>query len=344
MLDFKKHKGRPMLFKKILISFVSVTSFLFALESVAHETKHHLLHKIERRAHHSKSDEVLIQKDSKIILDYKAEAQLQPLQLMSITKAIVSLAIGFLIDDGKIKSVDVPLYEFFPEWKQGLKKEITLKHILTHTSGLQDSNFKEINESPDTVQFALAADMEHIPGKKVNYNNKIFNLLPAIVKKASGKTIEDYLNEKLFCKLGIKEFFWEKDKAGQHLGYAGLYLKAKDLAAIALMMVNDGKFEQEQVLSKQWIKESLTPHHFIERSAKFSKAMGFGWWLITNNSKKHNHPVVAFFHEGWLGQKLVVIPRHKIIALRQIRLEKAEQQKDSFDDFMDLILRYSGEN
>ena len=79
---------------------------------------------------------------------------------MSATKSIVSLAIGRLIDSGKITSLDQPVSDFYPEWKQGRKKLITVRHLLNHTSGIQNPPITtEIYASPDFVQLALAAEL-----------------------------------------------------------------------------------------------------------------------------------------------------------------------------------------
>ncbi len=131
-----------------------------------------------------------------------------PIEAMSATKSVVSLAIGRLIDDGKIKSLDQPVCDFYPEWKQGKKRQITVRHLLNHTSGLQNNPMAtEIYDSPDFVQFALAADVSDDPGREASlYNNK--RRQPPRRDRPEGVGRAGWTStsgEKIFKPLGITE-------------------------------------------------------------------------------------------------------------------------------------------
>ena len=96
------------------------------------------LEKLRKRAEEARSDAVVILKDGQLVADWDFGQKRGVIETMSATKSIVSLAIGRLIDSGKIKSLDQPISDFYPEWKQGRKKLITVRHLLNHTSGLQN--------------------------------------------------------------------------------------------------------------------------------------------------------------------------------------------------------------
>jgi CubicO group peptidase (beta-lactamase class C family) len=147
-----------------------------------------------------------------------------------------------LITLGRIESLDTPLYEFFPEWKQGLKQKITLRHVLSHTSGLQNvpDTRVEIYPSPDFVQLALAAELAHPPGTKFEYNNKAVNLLAGIVERVSGKKLDEFMRDEIFTPLGIREFDWMRDRAGNPHVMAGLTLYPLDLAKLGQLVLNRG--------------------------------------------------------------------------------------------------------
>ena len=141
------------------------------------------LEAIRKRAQEADSDAVVIVKDGQLVADWDFGRERGPIEAMSATKSIVSLAIGRLVGSGKIKSLDQPVCDFYPEWKQGRKKLITVRHLLNHTSGIQSERVTtEINASPDFVQLALAAELSSDPGSTFNYNNKAVNLLAGIVE------------------------------------------------------------------------------------------------------------------------------------------------------------------
>src|SRR5262249_27007483 len=116
----------------------------------------------------------------------------------------LALAVGFLLDGKKLESLDEPLWHFFPELKQGLKERLTVRHLLTHTTGIQNDG-ADLARVSDLVRFALAADLETEPGARAAYNDKALALLAGLVEKASGTKADDYLREKLFTPLGIRD-------------------------------------------------------------------------------------------------------------------------------------------
>lgn len=224
----------------------------------------------------SKSSALVIIKNGKLVVDWRpAGAVAHPIETMSATKSIVNLAIGRLIDDGKIKSVDEPVYRFYPEWKQGRKKTITLRHLLDHTSGLQaqPTTGEEIYPSPDFVKLALAAELSDDPGVRVFYNNKAVNLLAGVVKVASGQPLDAYLRDVLFVPLGITDWKWSHDSAGNPHAMSGLRLEAIDLAKIGQLLVDGGVWRGKRIISQSWIAESVKPSQKMKR-------VGLLWWLL----------------------------------------------------------------
>jgi CubicO group peptidase (beta-lactamase class C family) len=132
------------------------------------------LQRIRQAAVDSHSDALLLVHDGRILLDSSQQAVPSRIELMSATKSVVALGIGLLIADGRLASIDVPVHQFFPEWAQGRKREITVRMLLDHTSGLQnDPNAGvEIEPAPDIVQLALAAELDAAPGSTFSYNKK----------------------------------------------------------------------------------------------------------------------------------------------------------------------------
>ncbi|EIM00010.1 beta-lactamase family protein [Rhodanobacter denitrificans] len=199
-----------------------------------------------------------------------------PIELMSVTKSVVALGIGQLLDQGRIKSLDQPVADFYPEWKQGRKRDITLRMLLDHTSGLQ--NFPrtdvEIYPAPDAVQLALTAELSSKPGTSASYNNKAVNLLAGIIEKASGQPMDVFFRDGLFKAMDIHAGPWEKDKTGHPYAMAGLKLTAADLAKLGQLVLDRGRWQGRPLLPAGFIDGMLAP-------ASMEGECGLLWWRAT---------------------------------------------------------------
>lgn len=196
------------------------------------------------------------------------------IEAMSATKSIVGLAVASLVSDGVFESLDQPVHEYFPEWRQGQKQEITIKHLVHMTSGIQNvpNAGMEIYPSDDFVQLALAAELTTRPGEVFSYNNKSLNLMAGLIEKATGKRMDEYIGERLFKPLGITDYSWTLDKAGNPHVMSGCQIKPMDLAKIGLLLLNEGSYQGQQIISKNAIDMITSP------CDKF-KAYGMLWWL-----------------------------------------------------------------
>jgi len=231
---------------------------------------------IERNARASHSDAVLVMHDRDTLLELKPAPAQESVHLMSATKSVVALGIALLLDEGKLASIDVPVSQIYPEWKQGRKSRITVRMLLDHTSGLQNvaNAGAELEGAPDLVKLALAAELSDDPGAVFSYNNKATNLLPGIVERLAGEPLDAYLDARLFKPLGIAHHTWMKDEAGTPLGMAGLSLRAADLAAIGQLLLDGGVApDGKRLLSER----SVT---LITAESARSPEVGLLWWRI----------------------------------------------------------------
>ena len=130
--------------------------------------------------------------------------------------------------------------------------------MLNHTSGLEDKpTSQEIYDSPDFVQFALAAEVASDPGTKFFYSNKATNLLAGMVLRASGLPLDEYVEREIFSPLDIAVFGWSKDSAGNPHAMAGLQITAIDFAKIGQLMLDEGVWRGRRILSREWVLESI---------------------------------------------------------------------------------------
>ncbi len=258
---------RPL---KAVIFYVLVGIFAFA---EAEGTVQGVLQNISRRSMESQSDCVLIMHQGEVLGSYGYATQCEPVDTRAITKSVVSLAIGLLLQEGRICSIDDPVYYFFPEWRQGLKQQITVRHLLMHTSGLNPMPMAQCNQYPDIVRLALAADVSTCPGDYFMFNDKAVNLLVGIIEKASGVGVQQYLKGNLFTPLGISSDSWLCDSAGNNYGTSYLSLNAFDLAKLGVLLANQGCWNGRQLLSREWVWALMMP------SQAFNPFCSLLWWV-----------------------------------------------------------------
>jgi CubicO group peptidase (beta-lactamase class C family) len=219
------------------------------------------------------SDTLLVMRNGKVLAEWHTGNAPEPIELMSVTKSVVALAVGVLVRDGKLASLDEPVCTFFPEWKQGRKQNITVRMLMNHTSGLQNvaNAGVEIYPAKDFLQLALAAELDADPGSKSSYNNKALNLLTAVIGKAAGMPIDEFLQRSLFDVMTIKPGEWSRDDAGNRHGMSGLPMTAADLAKLGQLVLDQGRWQGQQLLPAEFVQQMLAPQ-------PLSPGYGLLWW------------------------------------------------------------------
>ena len=215
---------------------------------------------------------VIIYKNNKKILDIENTKDKKLIESSSCTKSFCAMAIMFLIQDKKIKSVNDKISDYILQWRYGEKKDITIKHILTHTSGLDkywdfntfmfpDGQFELLGKKnkPNVKDISLVIDKNRENDKEWFYNNTASQIIPTLIHIITGIQIDKYLEQKLFKPLNIK-YKWNKDDNGNPYGPNGLSISANDLCKIGLLILNKGKFKNKQILHNKLITEMLKPH------------------------------------------------------------------------------------
>ncbi len=262
------------------ILFILSTICFCAFARAEDKIQTNALNQLVAAAEKSHSSALVVWQDGQPVGEWYFGKPVAPIEAMSATKSVVNLAIGRLYTDGRIKSLDQPVWEFYPEWKQGRKRDITLRQLLNHTSGLQ--NFPradvEVYSSPDFVQLALAAELDSDPGSAFSYNNKAVNLLAGIVQKASGRRMDVYLRDELFAPLGITNFTWTLDSAGNPEAMAGLQILPADFAKLGQLTLNRGKWDGRQLIAGHWFDLSLQP------GQQYQPSCGLLWWLMFDHT------------------------------------------------------------
>lgn len=216
---------------------------------------------------------LVIYKDGEMVGEWYFGGEPKKIDVKSVTKSITSLGIGVLVTQGKL-NIDQPVADFYSEWNQENKRDITVRHLLTHTSGMLDSDFELVESTENIVRFALASDLTHPVGTHYAYNNKAVNLLAGIAEKVDGRSLDAIMQQELFDPLGIADVTWPKDNAGNPYVMAFLQMKPADLAKIGLFVLNKGTWNGNRIVAEQWFRKSVRP------GAEFLPEYGLLWELI----------------------------------------------------------------
>jgi len=247
--------------------------------------------------------------------------------ILSATKSITSALIGIAIKQGKIKDVQKYLLEFFPEYKDlenlgSRKKEITLENILTMTAGFQwdelsasyghpENDSFNMTKSPDWIQHVLDLPMIHSPGSSMTYNSGCSILLSGILQNSTEQSAEAFATDFLFKPLGIKEWSWSIVPNEISNTAWGLSMRRLDMARFGILFLNDGRWLDNQVISRNWQEISTKMHVNGKTDGILSKyAYGYQWWRFTDSDITVSNLAVndIYFAWGYGGQFIFVIP------------------------------------
>jgi CubicO group peptidase (beta-lactamase class C family) len=215
--------------------------------------------------------------------------------LQSVTKTITSVVIGVALKRGDFPSIDTPVLRFFDTTKvkqiDDRKRRLTVRHLLTMTGGfdwnedlpyIDPANTAVAMEgSYDWVDYTINRPMAVEPGSRWRYSSGETQLLSHIFRTATGSDIEEYAAKHLFRPLGIERWFWKRTPAGLVDTEGGLYLAAPDLARIWYLWLKNGNWNGTQIVSPEWVRESVTPAKRVAET-QGAPSYGFKWWLYMN--------------------------------------------------------------
>ncbi len=242
--------------------------------------------------------------------------------IFSCTKSVLSALIGIAIDKGYIDSVDHKILDFFPNQtianRDSRKENLTIKHLLTMTSGLDwhefdvpygesDNSFTQLVTSPNWVQYVLDRPMVAAPGEVWNYNSGEFHLLSALLQNATGlpywSPIIPFAFSTLADPLGIVDAFWQTDPHGIPFGGSGLELTPRSMAKFGFLYLNNGTWDTQQLIPKDWVALSTSSYSSVDTSTDYC----YGWWR-----KPDLH---AYYALGYAGQHILVIPQYDLVVV-----------------------------
>ncbi len=269
--------------------------------------------------------------------------------LQSVTKSFTSALIGIAIARGDIKGVDEKIIDFFPDMKDiahmdERKASIRLKDLLTMRSGVdyhengQDSPHHRLNRTPTGWdKFYLDRPMAGEPGKNFNYDSGGVILLSAILKSRTGMHADVYAEQTLFKSLGIEKKFWVKNQEGHPHTGGGLALRTRDMARFGLLYLNKGKWEGEQVVPEDWIRESFEMHVDFGNTGQDIVGYGYLWWIQRPDPQGDGQQYI-YAARGAKGQYIFIVPEHDMVVAVNADTQSEEQKRRIFEFLYGYIL------
>lgn len=228
----------------------------------------------------------------------------------SMIKSWTGLAVGILIDKGLVDSEDDMICQYVPEWRSGCENDVTIRQLLTMSSGLKKIRpaSKSILAQDDMNKFALSQKITEKPGSTFSYSNEGVQLLGILIEKVSNESADTFFRQNIFAPLGMDSTRLWQDKAGNDIVYGGAHnTTLQDASKIGLLMLNNGRYKDRRVVSKEWIQKSTSP-------SKVADSYGYLWWLDPSNQASAMKNYAAM---GDLGQMIVIFPEKDLVYLRQ---------------------------
>lgn len=261
-------------------------------------------------AHGVNPHSAVVLRDGKLIAKadwspYEAE---YPHVSHSLCKSIVSMAVGLAVEEKILFLTEkvAPIFkEELPKNPDKLMKNVTVRNLLTMSSGVSFNEAKAVM-SKNWVRDFLSSEVKFEPGTDFCYNSLNTYMLSAVVCKRSGTSLTEYLNQRIFRPLGIKNFYWEKCPRGIEKGGWGLYMTIFDYAKLGQLYLNGGAWNGARIISENWVKVSAS-RQIVKGESPCRQGYGYQIWLTKNE---------GYVFSGMLGQNVFVFPkRDMVIAL-----------------------------
>jgi CubicO group peptidase (beta-lactamase class C family) len=238
----------------------------------------------------------------------------------SDSKSVASLVVGIAIDRGLIRSIDEPIFSFFPELsdlRTPEKERIRLLHALTMSMGLEwveatpdtgDDNNDEarMHRASDPCRYVLSLAATAPAGQDFFYNTGALTLVSAIIRKGTGRPLDEFARATLFEPMGITWVEWIRVKGDTDAG-GGLRLRPRDMAKIGQLVLAGGRWNDRQIVSKAWIETSTA----LKIKATDDQSYGYLWWLGRSLLNRREVHWVGALGRG--GQYIRIVPELDLV-------------------------------
>lgn len=238
--------------------------------------------------------------------------------LRTCTSTVTSILTGIALDEGAISNISQNVLGCFPDRVfqsvDSRKQAMTIEHLLMMMSGVgfneqfvpyddPRNDYYQMMNSLDPVQYFLDLRMSHEPGTNWVYNSGGAHILSAIIEETTNQNTLAYAREHLFEPLGISNIQWDSDNQGVSCGGFGLSLTPRDMAKIGHLYLNNGTWDTQQIVSKDWVNASSQ----IQHQMSVDHGYGYGWWMMPEFGICEARDI--------LGLRIALFPQHNVVAV-----------------------------
>jgi len=263
----------------------------------------------------------------------------------SMAKSWISTLVGIAIKEGKIENINQRACDFLPEFCEGDNSKITIKHLLTMSSGL-DWNEDYHDPLGQTAEAYFAPNLKEqmmrlkaveTPGEIFKYHSSCSQLLAFIVESATGKSVNEYTSEKLWKPMGAKHpALWNTDtKRGDEKAFCCINSNARDFARLGKLYLNQGNWNGTQLLDSNYVKEATSVANLLDEDGNKNTNYGYQFWIANRKG------LDVYYTRGLWGQYVICIPEKDMIIVRLGRnygFHLADGHSEDFYQFIDAAL------
>lgn len=242
-----------------------------------------------------------------------------PTNSFSAVKSLVSLLIGIAKEDGLIVSLDERVGKYLAEFNTAGKERITIRHLLTMSSGL-DWHESGANPFSDAAGAYYGSNLDQLissltavdaPGKEFSYQSGNTQILGLLIEKITGMSLAKYAEKNIWKKIGAEhDAYWNLDKKeGRAKAFCCFYATPRDFAKLGQLILNKGVWNQQQIVPEKYVDSCFIPANLNCNDEPLIK-YGLHWWIL--NYKGFD----VHYARGISGQYIITIPSEKIVILR----------------------------
>mgnify|MGYP000063287869 CR=1 FL=1 len=295
----------------------------------------------------NKIHSVLFVKNNQLIIEEYFDDHTENKQhdLRSVTKSITSILMGIAIDKGFIENINDPISKYLknlgPTKNLDLRKqEITIKHLLTMSTGLDCNDWDKkskgqedrIYKKRNWLRYFLNLPMISKPGETSYYCTMGQVLATEIISQTSGMSIDKFAKKFVFTPLNITNVSWRHTSRKKVISSSKrLYMTSRDMAKIGQLILNKGIWNEQQIVSKKWVTESIKP---VTKIAGIP--YGYLWWSIP--FKLNDKIIISKTASGNGGQYIIIIPSLDIVGVFTGGAYNSQEDKLPFSIMNDIFL------
>jgi CubicO group peptidase (beta-lactamase class C family) len=254
--------------------------------------------------------------------------------IQSCTKSFTSILTGIAFKKGNLDSLNQTFSSIYPEYfiNHQDKSSITIANALTMKTGINfidGDNTRPLYETDESsIDYILSLPKNYEPGIVYQYNDGSPHLISAAIQERYGKTLSVFADEFLFKPLGITEWKWEAANDGITFGAVSIFMKPRDIAKFGQLLLQNGKWGNEQIVDSSWIAEATKP---IVTMQSPGTSYGYYFWIFPAYG--------GYAAVGHGGQFIFVVPAKKLVVIYTAWPYTSGDMFDNFNELADLIIK-----